>query len=110
MFVKDQPVICGVLDWELSTIGHPLSDLANLLLPFYLKQDFGELHALLPDRSNGFPSKEELIQYYCQQQNIPYPIPRWGFCIAFAFFRVRCICGFLYDTYIRSIFFQLYFS
>lgn len=26
----------GILDWELSTLGHPYSDLANLLQPFYV--------------------------------------------------------------------------
>ncbi|KAI0111942.1 acyl-CoA dehydrogenase family member 11 [Daldinia grandis] len=36
VFAPEEPRVAGILDWEMSTIGHPLSDLANLLNPFYL--------------------------------------------------------------------------
>ncbi|KAI2607541.1 phosphotransferase enzyme family protein [Hypoxylon fragiforme] len=35
VFDTATPNVAGILDWEMSTIGHPLSDLANLLHPFY---------------------------------------------------------------------------
>ncbi|KAI1767398.1 phosphotransferase enzyme family protein [Hypoxylon sp. FL1150] len=34
VFEADGPQVAGILDWEMSTVGHPLSDLANLLHPF----------------------------------------------------------------------------
>ncbi|RKO88431.1 kinase-like domain-containing protein, partial [Blyttiomyces helicus] len=82
--------VIGLLDWELSTIGHPLSDLANLLLPFYTpSKPFGSQLGLadLP-RPLDIPEADEIIREYCRQAGRPYPIPNWDFCVAFAFFRV----------------------
>ncbi|OAJ40413.1 hypothetical protein BDEG_24152 [Batrachochytrium dendrobatidis JEL423] len=38
VFHLEKPQIIGILDWELSTIGHPLSDLANFLMPWYFSK------------------------------------------------------------------------
>ncbi|KAI9490368.1 kinase-like domain-containing protein [Zychaea mexicana] len=88
-----EPRVIGILDWELSTIGHPLSDLSNLLQPFYV-----------PAKSNlvmrGFknsteplpiPPSDELMQAYCNTVGSPYPIDRWLFAVAFSFFRLAVI-------------------
>ncbi|CAO3597369.1 unnamed protein product [Absidia cylindrospora] len=84
--------VIGVLDWELSTIGHPLSDLANLLQPFYMPADqvtgggFKDSKEPLP-----IPGAQELMQVYCQHSNQPFPIPQWLFAVAFAHFRLAVI-------------------
>lgn len=93
--------VIGILDWELylilnrSTIGHPLSDLANLVLPWYLSSKFGKLGGIggLLDhpRPLDVPEADELIQQYCSLRNIKYPIPNWNFCVAFSFFRLAVI-------------------
>ena len=83
--------ILGLLDWELSTIGHPLSDLANLLLPFYVPQDGAMtiMASMSVKRPLRVPNANVLMKWYCQINNRPYPIKNWNFCIAFAFFRVE---------------------
>ena len=76
-----------------STIGHPLSDLSNLLLPYYvpasfLGQSFGLRDA---PRPLPIPEADDLIREYCRLTNRPYPIPNWMFCVAFSFFRLAVI-------------------
>ena len=97
-----------MLDWELSTLGHPLSDVANLLQPFSIACPFPErilepeelqraaargemfmlIGALTPAQS-PVPLKEECLQVYCEAAARPYPIENWEFCEAWAWFRVR---------------------
>ncbi|KAI8816088.1 kinase-like domain-containing protein [Fimicolochytrium jonesii] len=87
--------VIGVLDWELSTLGHPLSDLANLLLPFYTPAGWGfpEEMAMMDDRRplSGIPEAEELVKEYCRLTGRAYPIPQWETCVAFAFLRLAVI-------------------
>lgn len=89
VFHPSQPKVIGMLDWELSTIGHPLSDLANLLLPWYTPDVFPKGMALMDaERPLGVPEAEEIIREYCRLTGREYPIKNWDFCVAFAFFRV----------------------
>jgi len=82
--------VIGLIDWELSTIGHPLSDLANFTLPYSSPPDhfYGSID-LSPD--SGIPSLDELMQEYCKAAGRPYPIPNWKFFVAFAWLRLAVI-------------------
>ena len=83
------PKVIGILDWELSTIGHPLVDLANLLIPWYIPKTSFKLTGFRDaTRPLPIPEAHELIERYCEKTNRPYPIPGWDFCIAFSFFKV----------------------
>lgn len=79
--------VIGILDWELSTIGHPLSDLSNLFSPFAIPFDFAQPG--LKDYPGEFPipALDELMRLYCYFVRRDYPIPGWEFAIAFGFFR-----------------------
>lgn len=92
MMFSDQRTINAVLDWELSTLGHPYADLAyqcmQLRLPANLPQAPG-LGGL--DRSAlGIPDEQDYVAKYCDRRNLAQ-IDRWPFYLAFSFFRLAAI-------------------
>ena len=95
MYAKDNSRVIAVLDWELSTLGHPYADLAYLIMGMKLpasqnKDMVGGLGAI-DWASQGIPSEEAIVARYCELTNID-KIENWNFCMAFSFFRLAAIC------------------
>lgn len=88
--LESPPRVMAVVDWELSTIGHPMSDLANLCLPYHLG-DFGKVVDYPQLGGESGISEEEVLQAYCQASGVKYPIDHWSFYVAFACFRLAVI-------------------
>ena len=88
----NKPDIEAIIDWELSTLGHPLADLAYFCM--CLRMPSGEQISGLQDiqRSTlGIPSEEEMVIAYSKLRQIG-PIENWSFYLAFSFFRLAAIC------------------
>ena len=94
MFSADNERVIAVLDWELSTLGHPYADLAYQCMGMRLPSGNGpgassgllgvDIQAL------GIPSEQEYIDSYCQRMGID-KLDNWNFYLAFSFFRLAAI-------------------
>jgi len=85
-----EPRVAAVVDWELSTIGHPLVDLGHYALLFRTgPEDFGAFAER--QRPAGVPAEEEQLEAYCRTTGRP-ELPDWEFYVAFAMFRFAAIC------------------
>jgi aminoglycoside phosphotransferase (APT) family kinase protein len=86
-----EPRIIAVLDWELATLGHPLSDLAYACMYYHLPA--GEGRGGLADadlRELGIPEENEFIATYCREAGRER-IDNWPFYLAFSCFRMAAI-------------------
>jgi aminoglycoside phosphotransferase (APT) family kinase protein len=82
--------VVAVLDWELSTLGHPLADLAYNCMPYHLSGESmegfqgGDLSEL------GIPGEDEYLAAYCRRAGRA-GIEDWDFYVGFAMFRLAAI-------------------
>jgi len=89
----DEPRVIAVLDWELSTIGHPLADFTYHLMSWQMPE-IGLGSAGLRDRdlaALGIPSADEYTRRYCDRTGRRDGIADRDFYSAFNFFRLAAI-------------------
>ncbi|WP_222861576.1 phosphotransferase family protein [Oceaniovalibus sp. ACAM 378] len=86
--------ILGLLDWELSTLGHPLADLAYQCMQWRLPYDGGPqgMRGLggLDRAALGLPDEADYVAAYCARRGIAV-IGDWTFFLAFSFYRLAAI-------------------
>ncbi len=91
IFRHDQPNVAALLDWELSTLGHPFADLAYQCMQWRLPHSGGMRGLGRLDRAElGIPSERDYLALYCDRRGIPEP-DNWPFYLAFSFFRLAAI-------------------
>ena len=87
-----EPKVIAVLDWELSTIGHPLADFTYHLMAWQMPEiGIGSVGlADKPLADLGIPSADEYTALYCERTGRD-AIPDMNFCAAYNFFRLAAI-------------------
>ncbi|KAF0674607.1 phosphotransferase family protein [Profundibacterium mesophilum] len=81
----------AVLDWELSTLGDPLADLAGVVMQWRMPPGpQGRGLAGIDRQALGLPSDAQFIEDYCARRGIG-PIGNFGFYLGFCFFRMAAI-------------------
>ena len=100
IFARDSGRLLAVLDWELSTLGHPFADLAYQCMQWRLPND-GDMRGLagIDRAATGLPSEEAYVAAYCRRMGLS-GVPDWPFLIAFSFFRIAAI---LQGVYKRAL-------
>ena len=86
MILKDNKVI-GILDWELSTLGHPIADFSYHCLSWRTQEAFWD-HAKLKEL--GVPSEKEYMEMYCENTGKDLT-KNWEFYMAFNMFKIAGI-------------------
>ena len=92
LFHPTEPRILAVLDWELSTLGHPLADFAYHAMAWHLRP--AEFRGLLGFdlKALGIPSEDEYVREYCRRTGRGAIDPdQWDFYLAYNMFRIAAI-------------------
>ena len=92
IFHKTEPRVLAVIDWELSTLGHPLADFSYHVMAWRLSS--AEYRGLrgCDLEAMGIPTEHEYLARYLERTGLPAPSEKdWTFCMAYNMFRAAAI-------------------
>ncbi|MCL7022889.1 hypothetical protein MKW94_025661 [Papaver nudicaule] len=96
--------VIGILDWELSTLGNQMCDVAYSTMPYIM--DLTDDNTESPDGfettgiPDGIPSLAEYLAEYCSLTGKPWPAVDWKFYVALSLFRGASIYAGVYNRWI----------
>ena len=94
MFHPTEPRVIAVLDWELSTLGHPLADFAYHCMSWHVPASLSRGIGGLDLAALGIPSEHDYIRRYCARTGLADAdalLADWNFYMAYNMFRVAAI-------------------
>jgi aminoglycoside phosphotransferase (APT) family kinase protein len=92
IFHPTEARVLAVLDWELSTLGHPLVDFAYLATSWHMPVSIFPSIAGLDLQQLGIPSERQFVETYCGRMGRPAVDPAaWNYYIAYNLFRIAAI-------------------
>ena len=94
IFHPTEPRILAVLDWELSTLGHPLADFSYNCMAWHIPPGTFRGIGGLDLPALGIPSESEYIRLYCDRTGLATPASLaqdWNFYLAYNMFRIAAI-------------------
>jgi aminoglycoside phosphotransferase (APT) family kinase protein len=92
IFHPSEPNILAVLDWELSTLGHPLADFAYHCMSWHIAPGKFRGIAGLDFEALGIPTERQYVERYCQRTGRKGIDPStWDYYMAYNLFRIAAI-------------------
>ncbi len=99
IFDRSEARVLAVIDWELSTLGHPLADFSYLCISWHIPPGAFRGIAGLDLAALGIPTEADFIRRYCQRTRRG-GIEHWNFYLAYNLFRIAAI---LQGVYRRAL-------